>query len=129
MAMAVLAEKAAKMARKKLGTSGRCLVFQSYMYIVHACACCVWHLRIVDVMYVCDHLRKLLRALSSGINAEDVKKNGQICPGGDLRVKGNRWLHKALKEASLPRILREGKLRMVLAVLNHELKLCQNLSC
>ena len=62
------------------------------------------------------------------ISVDDAKKNGQLCPGGDLRVKGNRFLMDALKASGIPRILRGGKIQIIVALLDHKHKLCQSLS-
>lgn len=44
-----------------------------------------------------------------------VKKFEELLPGGDLRVKRNRWAYEAVEAAGKGRCLREGKVRQLVA--------------
>ena len=59
---------------------------------------------------------------------EDVQKHGELCPGGDLRIKRNRWLYDALVAAGKGRLLREGRMRTLVGCLNFSKHLCSSLS-
>ena len=56
---------------------------------------------------------------------DDVKKHSELCPGGDIRIKRNRWLYDSLEEAGKGRLLREGRLRMLVGCLVFSEQLCQ----
>ena len=46
-----------------------------------------------------------------------IKKFDELLPGGDLRVKRNRWAYDAVKEAGKGRCLREGRMQLLVACL------------
>ena len=75
------------------------------------------------------HLRKILKCMAENIPLEDVKKHGELCPGGDLRIRRNRWLYDALLAAGKGRLLREGRFRTLVGCLNFSEQLCRSLSC
>ena len=73
--------------------------------------------------------RKLLKSMLEHIPIPDVQNHGELCPGGDIRVKRNRWICAALESAEKGRILREGKMRSLVGCMNFAHQLCQCLSC
>ena len=46
-----------------------------------------------------------------------IKKNDELLPGGDLRMKRNRWAYEAVEDAGKGRCLREGKMRTLVGCL------------
>ena len=69
-------------------------------------------------------LRKLYQALLDAFPEEAVKKNGELCPGGDLRQKENAWVRTAYDAAGLQKVLRETRMRLVIRKLVKKKKLC-----
>ena len=59
---------------------------------------------------------------------DEISKHSELCPGGDIRIKRNRWLYESLEEAGKGRILRENKMRMLVGCLAFSEQLCQILS-
>jgi len=44
---------------------------------------------------------------------EGLSTDGDLVPGGDIRVSGNLWLREAFTEAGLLKVPREGQIRLV----------------
>lgn len=57
-------------------------------------------------------LRKMVKAMQKRIDVEKVKKDGEICPGGDIRIVQNQWLRSAFQSSGLERVPRETALRL-----------------
>ena len=51
------------------------------------------------------NLRTLAKALIKRVDPEEVKKKNELCPGGDIRVKGNQWVRAAWRDCGLDRVL------------------------
>ena len=114
-------DTAAKAAKKGLGSNGRCLVSDYASGVA-----CAWLCKQVSTVYV--QFRQLLKVMLKNIPVDDIKKSSMFCPGGDIRIKGNRWLRDSLEEACMSRILREGKVGLLLGYLAHTKQLCPQLS-
>ena len=63
-------------------------------------------------------LRKLLREMVKRLPTEEIKQHGEMCPGGDLRVRRNRWLYEAVECAKKGRVLRESKVQLIVGYLS-----------
>jgi hypothetical protein len=55
---------------------------------------------------------------------DNVKKDQELVPGGDIRRKGNMWLRKAWEKCKATRVPREAELRKVVRQLAHRQKWC-----
>ena len=74
------------------------------------------------------NLRTLAKALIKRVDPEEVKKKNELCPGGDIRVKGNQWVRAAWRDCGLDRVCREGQVREAIKKLIAKRKLSFNLS-
>ena len=57
-------------------------------------------------------LRKLAREMIKRVDVEKIKKDGEICPGGDIRIVQNQWLRSAYQSSGLARVPRETAMRL-----------------
>jgi len=48
-------------------------------------------------------LRILAKAMANRIDVDKVKKNGELWPGGDIRIQDNHWLRAAFVDANMQR--------------------------
>ena len=62
-------------------------------------------------------------ALIERVDCDRVKMEGELLPGGDIRLKGNLWVRSAYKGAGLERVPREGPVREALNRLVRKKKL------
>lgn len=74
------------------------------------------------------HLRRFAKALIQRVNPEAVKKSMELCPGGDIRVRGNQWIRVAWRDAGLVRAPREHQIREAVKKLVAKRKLRVSLS-
>lgn len=65
-------------------------------------------------------LRLLLNAMKAHIPAV-VQQQGELCVGGDVRRKGNKWLRTAYAESGIKKVPRQPDIRKVIVRLMHEL--------
>ena len=56
-------------------------------------------------------LRQLAKALIEKVNAEQAKKDGDLLPGGDIRIRGNQWVRSAFVSSGLEKVPRERQVR------------------
>ena len=63
-------------------------------------------------------LRKLLKEMLKRLPLEEIKQHGEMCPGGDLRMKRNRWLYEAIDNAKKGLVLRECKIQLIVGYLS-----------
>ena len=56
-------------------------------------------------------LRTLSKAMMKRMDLDYVKKNGELWPGGDVRIMGNQWLRSAYVDSSLSKVPRENTFR------------------
>ena len=78
---------------------------------------CTYHLKIggqPENVYVFVSLRRMAGAMVKRIDVEKVKKDGEICPGGDIRIVKNQWLRAAFQSSGLDRVPRETAMRLAL---------------
>ena len=102
-------DKQCSAARKKLGGYGKRPGDQ--LYLVVLC------FTIVIPAWV-RQLRRLLKCMLKHMPDESsIKKFDELLPGGDLRVKRNRWAYEAVEAAGKGRCLREGKIRLLVSCL------------
>ena len=74
-------------------------------------------------------LRKLMVAMEKNLPMEQIKKDGVLCCGGDIRAKRNRWLSSTLQGYERSgRLCRERKFRSIVSLLDWKHKLCQGLT-
>ena len=115
MAGVVANEKQWALAKKKLGPSGKCLACNVHPYRIHDVCVHAWD----------PSIRKLFKALLLHAPVVEIKKEGELCAGGDIRIRKNRWLYEALESMDKKgRLCRESKLRVILGLLQYKLKLC-----
>lgn len=57
-------------------------------------------------------MRKFVQAMMNRIDANLVKRNGELLPGGDIRILGNQWLRASFEKSGLLRVPRETALRL-----------------
>ena len=48
-------------------------------------------------------LRKLAKAMIKRCDAEKVKKDGELLPGGDIRCHGNQWIRASYESSGIQR--------------------------
>ena len=58
------------------------------------------------------------------VPVEQVRTDGELAPGGDLRCKGNSWIRSSLKAAGVTRVPREVQIRLAVAKLVKKKNLC-----
>lgn len=58
------------------------------------------------------------------MDAEEVKEEKALVPGGDIRQLGNRWLREAFQASGIQRVPRESQFRKLIQSIDHSLKLC-----
>ena len=69
-----------------------------------------------------------MSALEKNLPLEQIKKDGVLCTGGDVRAKRNRWLYEALQGYERTgRLCRERKFRAIVSLIGWKHKLCQGL--
>lgn len=56
-------------------------------------------------------LRILAKAMANRIDVDEVKKNGELWPGGDIRIQDNHWLRAAFVDANIAKVPRENTFR------------------
>ena len=56
--------------------------------------------------------RKLAKAICQRVDVEKIKKDGELLPGGDIRILGNQWIRSAYERSGLSRIPREASMRL-----------------
>lgn len=56
--------------------------------------------------------RMLADAMIKRVDVEHVKKQGELWPGGDLRIRENQWLRASFQSSGLSRVPRETALRL-----------------
>jgi len=56
--------------------------------------------------------RKLVKAICQRVDVEKIKKEGELLPGGDIRILGNQWIRAAYERSGLSRIPREASMRL-----------------
>ncbi len=57
-------------------------------------------------------LRKLAKAMIKRCDAEKVKKDGELLPGGDIRCHGNQWVRASYESSGIQRCPRENATRL-----------------
>ena len=63
-------------------------------------------------------MRRLLKHMMKKLpDVAVIKKNDELLPGGDLRMKRNRWAYEAVEDAGKGRCLREGRMRTLVGCL------------
>ena len=68
--------------------------------------------------------RLLRKYLYRHIDLETVREEQELCPGGDIRVKGNRWVRDAFQESGIQRVPRQAEVHKVVKHLVHRCNLC-----
>ena len=48
------------------------------------------------------------------VDSEVVKKEGELLPGKDIRIRGNAWIRASFRDAGLERVPREPQVRYAL---------------
>ena len=74
------------------------------------------------------NLRRLAKAMMKRCDREVVKKQDELCPGGDIRLKRNQWLRAAYRDAGLAAVPRENRIREAVRKLVRKKQLCAFLS-
>lgn len=78
----------------------------------------------------CLVLRALADSLVSSIDEKiraQIKKEGELLPGGDIRILGNQWVRGAFRDAALSRVPRENQVRLALRRVVSKAKLSSSL--
>ena len=66
-----------------------------------------------------------MKALVAHLPWANVKSDGVLCSGGDVRVKANRWLYEALESYDRRgRLCRLPKIISIIALINYKKKIC-----
>ena len=58
------------------------------------------------------------------MNIDVVKEEMALCPGGDIRQRGNKWLRTAFIKSKIKRVPREAEFRKLIKHLADTYKLC-----
>ena len=57
-------------------------------------------------------------------DADTIKEEEELVPGGDLRIKMNQWLRKAWTKSKASRVPREAEFRKVVRILTMRYSIC-----
>ena len=60
---------------------------------------------------------------------EKIKRDLELCPGGDIRIDGNIWVRSAYRDSRLKRVPRENQVREAIKKVVSKKKLRFILSC
>ena len=70
-------------------------------------------------------LRKLFKVMLQLAPVDNIKKDGELCAGGDVRIKKNKWLRDVLESHDRRgRLCRESKIRQIVSLMHFKLQLC-----
>ena len=65
-----------------------------------------------------------MAAMLAKLPEEEVKKNLELLPGGDIRQKENGWIRAAWDEAQIGKVPRENQIRLVVQKIAKKRRLC-----
>lgn len=54
---------------------------------------------------------------------DQIKKNGDLVPGGDIRINGNQWLRAAFVDSKLNKVPREVQVRHAIKIITQKHRL------
>ena len=78
-------------------------------------------------------LRKLRKSMERYMpDVAVIQEDQELCPGGDIRTKGNSWLRTAWQKCQAKRVPRESEFRKLVGIIAERHSLCilvESFSC